>query len=188
MVCKQNKWIQMKSFGHLCLQNYYFGTSLELILLYDQSVKSWEFRIREIRCFDKCHVGLFRPNRISIVISLDTNNSNYSNLVLLIIITAYSQDRPFNCQCNCRIILICMITWSNKFISLSRDQTNLFHYHVIKQIYFMIMWSKQIYFMILWSNKLVLWSNKFIHYYGPLSPFTPSVVGCCPIKVSHVLS
>ena len=40
---------QMESFGHLCLQNYYFGTSLELIPLYDQSVKSWEFRIREIR-------------------------------------------------------------------------------------------------------------------------------------------
>jgi len=31
---------QMKCFGHLCLQNYYFGTSLELIPLYDQSVKS----------------------------------------------------------------------------------------------------------------------------------------------------
>jgi hypothetical protein len=55
------EFCQMKSFGHLCLQNYYFGTSLELIPLYDQSVKSWEFRIREIRCFDKCHVGLFRP-------------------------------------------------------------------------------------------------------------------------------
>jgi hypothetical protein len=39
----------MRSFGHLCLQNYYFGTSLELIPLYDQSVKSWEFQIREIR-------------------------------------------------------------------------------------------------------------------------------------------
>ena len=43
------EFCQMKSFGHLCLQNYYFGTSLELIPLYDQSVKSWEFRIREIR-------------------------------------------------------------------------------------------------------------------------------------------
>ena len=79
---------QMKYFGHLCLQNFYFGTSLELSLpLYDQSeitrVKSCEFRIREIRyswegntiflrgkydvvereirCFNKCHVGLFRP-------------------------------------------------------------------------------------------------------------------------------
>jgi hypothetical protein len=59
-LCKGNKcfippgqrfgeFCQMKSFGHLCLQNYYFGTSLELIPLYDQSVKSWEFRIREIR-------------------------------------------------------------------------------------------------------------------------------------------
>ena len=86
-LCKGNKCVippgerfgefcQMKSFGHLCLQNYYFGTSLESIPLYDQGVKSWEFRIREIRycwegnydvvereirCFDKCHVGLFRP-------------------------------------------------------------------------------------------------------------------------------
>ena len=45
-LCKGNKcfippgqrfgeFCQMKSFGHLCLQNYYFGTSLEL---YDQSV------------------------------------------------------------------------------------------------------------------------------------------------------
>ena len=33
-----------------------------VIPLYDQSVKSWEFRIREIRCFDNCHVGLFRPH------------------------------------------------------------------------------------------------------------------------------
>jgi hypothetical protein len=32
-----------------------------VIPLYDQSIKSWEFRIREIRCFDNCHVGLFRP-------------------------------------------------------------------------------------------------------------------------------
>ena len=29
------EFCQMKSFGHLCLQNYYFGTSLELIPLYD---------------------------------------------------------------------------------------------------------------------------------------------------------
>jgi hypothetical protein len=59
-LCKGNKcfippgqrfgeFCQMKSFDHLCLQNYYFGTSLELIALYDQSIKSWEFRIREIR-------------------------------------------------------------------------------------------------------------------------------------------
>ena len=27
------EFCQMKSFGHLCLQNYYFGTSLELSLL-----------------------------------------------------------------------------------------------------------------------------------------------------------
>ena len=31
------EFCQMKCFDHLCLQNYYFGTSLEL---YDQSVKS----------------------------------------------------------------------------------------------------------------------------------------------------
>ena len=59
-LCKGNKFFissgqrfgefcQMKSFGHFCLQNYYFGTSLGLIPLYGQSVKSWEFRIREIR-------------------------------------------------------------------------------------------------------------------------------------------
>ena len=48
-LCKGNKcfippgqrfgeFCQMKSFDHLCLQNYYFGTSLELIALFDQSV------------------------------------------------------------------------------------------------------------------------------------------------------
>ena len=48
------EFCQMNSFGHLCLQNYYFGTSLGLIPLYDQSVKSWEFRIREIQyCWER---------------------------------------------------------------------------------------------------------------------------------------
>ena len=71
------EFCQMKSFGHLCLQNYYFGTSLELFLLTWNTV-IWPKRIsnkgntillrrkydvveREIRCIDKCHVGLFRP-------------------------------------------------------------------------------------------------------------------------------
>ena len=33
------EFCQMKSFGHLCLQNYYFGTSLELSLLTWNTVK-----------------------------------------------------------------------------------------------------------------------------------------------------
>jgi hypothetical protein len=33
------EFCQMKSFGHLCLQNYYFGTSLESIPIYDRFVK-----------------------------------------------------------------------------------------------------------------------------------------------------
>jgi hypothetical protein len=82
-LCKGNKcfippgqrfgeFCQMKSFGHLCLQNYYFGTSLELLPLYDQSVKSWEFRIREIHvlinvtwdCFDQSNFYISRINII----------------------------------------------------------------------------------------------------------------------------
>jgi hypothetical protein len=89
------EFCQMKSFGHLCLQNYYFGISQELIPLYDQSVKSWEFRIREIRycwegntmllrgkydalinvtwdCFDQSN---FYISRINIII--EWNNTRY---------------------------------------------------------------------------------------------------------------
>ena len=75
------EFCQMKFFGHFCLQNHYFGTSLELSLLTWNTViwpKHKILRIsnkgntillrgkydvveREIQCFDKCHVGLFRP-------------------------------------------------------------------------------------------------------------------------------
>ena len=67
------EFYQMESFGNLCLQNYYFGTSLELYLLTWNTViwpKRYILNISNngntscwegTRCFDKCHVGLFRP-------------------------------------------------------------------------------------------------------------------------------
>ena len=66
----------MKYFGHLCLQNYYFGTSLKL---YDQSVKSWEFRIREIRyCWEGNTMLLRRKYDVLINVTWDCfDQSNF---------------------------------------------------------------------------------------------------------------
>ena len=68
------EFCQMKSFGHLCLQNYYFGNICGVIFTnmeYRYMTKAlnlenfekgkYDIVEREIRCFDKCHVGLFRP-------------------------------------------------------------------------------------------------------------------------------
>ena len=64
-----DEFCQMKYFGRLCLQNYYFGTSLYRAKSWRISNKEntillrgkYDIVEREIRCFDKCHVGLFRP-------------------------------------------------------------------------------------------------------------------------------
>jgi hypothetical protein len=36
------EFCQMKSFGHLCLQNYYFGTSLELYMTKALNLENFE--------------------------------------------------------------------------------------------------------------------------------------------------
>jgi hypothetical protein len=88
----------MKSFGHFCLQNYYFGTSLGLIPLYGQSVKSWEFRIREIRyCWEGNTILLRGKYDVLIHVTWDCFD-----------------------QSNFYISRINIIEWNNNFYSLSQ--------------------------------------------------------------------
>ena len=85
------EFCQMKSFCHLCLQNYYFGTLLEL---YDQSVESWEFRLREIRyCWER-NTMLLR-GKYDVLMTWDCfNQSNF--YISIIIIIEWNNIQLFN--------------------------------------------------------------------------------------------
>jgi hypothetical protein len=130
-LCKGNKCVippgqrfgefcEMRSFGHLCLQNYYFGTSLELIPLYDQSVKSWEFQIREIRyCWEGNTMLLREKDDVLINVTWD----------------CFDQSNFYICRIN-------IIEWNNIHLLhagegniiqlLSFDEVNVWIYWLLK--------------------------------------------------------